>query len=268
MTRSLDTYDNIAIAELVLYTFFLAGGIYLCIKHGFINNHGWRYLVILSLARLIGSGMRLGTISDPSNTDLYVGWLTLTNLGLSPLILVIIGLCSRLFDSLKRQGNPTVNYFQRFIEILMLVALILIIVGGTQADYTLGASGAPKISYTSISKAGIALMIVVLVLLSAEFLLLLLKQGLVAQGEHRIFIAVGLSLPFVWVRLIYSCVIIFGGVTSSVWLSLGAGVIMEIIVVIICEAVGFSLGKAPEMPKEDTDQEMQSQKRGGLFRRN
>jgi hypothetical protein len=42
---------------------------------------------------------------------------------------------------------------------------------------------------------------------------------------------------------------------------------MEIMVVIICEAVGFTLEKAPEMPKEEQGQETQSQnsRRGFLL---
>lgn len=259
MKRAIDTYDQIAMAEIVLYAIFLIGGIYLMTKHGWRSGSYWRYVVVFSLARLIGSGMRVASINDATNVDLYIGWLTTNSVALGPLVLILLGLSSRLFDSINRQGHVVVKpIFQRLIELLMLVAMILSIVGGADADYELGGSGQPKVKYPTLSRVGMALMIVVLVLVIIQFFMLFKKQGLVSQGEHRIFIAIGISIPFVAVRLIYSSIRIYGGTGRSVWLYLGMSVIMELVVVSICEAVGFSLEKAAPMPKNQ-DQEMQHQ---------
>ncbi|KAF4466087.1 transmembrane [Fusarium albosuccineum] len=245
MARPLNDYDNIAIAEIVVYSIFLVGALILCKTHGFGRNAGWLYLLILSLARLIGSSMILASINDPSNTSLYIGWLTLNGIGLGPLILTLLGLLSRCFDSINRQGHVVVKpIYQRLIQLLMLVAIILIAVGGSNSSYTIN-SGTSKVDYSTESKVGAILMIVVLVLLVLQTLFALRNQGYISQGEHRLLIAICASLPFVVVRLAYSCLLILGGHKQTVWLYLGASVIMEIMVALICEAVGFTLNKKP-----------------------
>lgn len=244
MTRPLVTYDNIAIAEIAIYGIFIFPAIFLCYKHGITRSSGWRYLLLLCLVRIIGSGMRLGTISSPTNTDLYIGWQVLNALGLGPLILMLLGLLSRVFESINRQKLVVKPLFQQLISVLMLVGMILLIVGGTQSDYTMSGDK-PKIEYSNISKGGIGVMIAVLVFVVLESVLALKNQGYIAQGEHRILIAVFASLPFVIVRLIYSCLLVLGNISSSPWLYLGAGVIMEMIVLVVCEMVGLTLDKAP-----------------------
>ncbi|KAJ6444764.1 transmembrane protein [Purpureocillium lavendulum] len=261
MGRPLDTYDHIAIASLVIYTFFIAGGVYLCIKHGFKRSSGWRFLIILALARIIGDALRLATVSDPTNVSLYIGWMTLNGLGLGPLILVLLGLLDRVFDSINRQGHVVVKpMYQRLLGVLMLVGIVLLIVGGTQSDYHVGAGGQPKIEYSAISKAGTGIFAAATALLCLETFLAFSNQGYVSQGEHRIILCVIASLPFVIARLAYSCLLVFGGVTSTVWLYLGLLVIMEMVVVLLCEVLGFTLDKAPPMPPKD-DQEMQLHQR-------
>ncbi|KAL2680893.1 hypothetical protein Neosp_008496 [[Neocosmospora] mangrovei] len=247
MTRSLNDYDNIAIAEIAVYAFIFIGALILCKTHGFGRNAGWFYLVILSLARLIGSSLLLATVNDPSNESLYIGWLTLNGIGLGPLILTLLGLLSRSFDSMNRKGHVVVKpIHQRAIQLLMLVAIILLAVGGSNSNYTLNDAGAPKIQYSTESKVGVVLMIVVLVLLVLQTVLVFRNQGYISQGEHRLLIAITASLPFVIVRLAYTCLLILGGHKQTVWTYLGAGVIMEIMVAIICEAVGLTLDKVPE----------------------
>ncbi|RGP63085.1 hypothetical protein FLONG3_10026 [Fusarium longipes] len=253
MSRSLGAHDDIAIAEIVVYTFILFGALFLCKTHGFSRNGGWFYIIILSLARLIGSSMLLATINDPDNTNLYIGWIVLNGLGLGPLILILLGLLDRLFNTIKSQGGPGVKTLhQRAIHLLMLVALILISVGGASSSYTLdGAS--PTIKYSTESKIGVSLMIVVLVLVIGEFFLALRSRSYIVDGEQRILVAVGASLPFVIVRLAYTCALILGDRKQDVWVYLGAGIIMEMIVAIICEAIGFTLCSAPKpLASEET----------------
>lgn len=250
MGRDLTSYDKISIGEIVIYSFILVGAIFLCIKHGISRSAGWRFLIILALARLIGPAMELATINDPTNQSLYIGWLVLNGVGFGPLILMLLGLLSRSFESINRQGHVVVKpLYLRVIQLLMLVAMILLIVGGTTGKYTI-VNGKPKIDYPTESKVGVILMVVVLVLLILETLIVFRNQGYVSQGEHRILVAVAASIPFVIVRLIYTCYLILGNHSQSVWLYLGAGVIMEMIVALICEVVGFSLQKAPPKPEK------------------
>lgn len=264
MGRPLDTYDDIAIATIVIFTIYLIGGIVLCIKHGFFKSSGWRFLIILALARLIGSSLRLATINDPTNESLYIGWATLNGLGLAPLILMLLGLLGRVFDSINRQGHVVVTPpFRHLIEVLMVAGMILLIVGGTESDFFV-VNDEPQVRYSGISRGGTGIFVAVTALLIIETLLAFRSQGYIAQGEHRIVIAVVICLPFVIVRLVYACIVVLGGVQSNRWLYLGMLVIMEMIVVLICEILGFTLDKAPPKPQRDPEMQSQSQPQSQL----
>lgn len=254
MGRSFDTYDGISAAEVGIYSIFLFGSIYLCIKHGFAKSAGWRALLVLSLLRLVGGGMRLATVSmdqDLHNTtliNLYIGWSVCNSLGLGPLVLMLLGLLSRAFESMNRNGHPIIKpMYHRLIQILMLVGMILLITGATQTNYPL--DGSTKIDYPQITRIGLALMLIVVGLLCLEAAVAVMNRRYVASGEHRLILVIVLSLPFVIARAAYSAVRIYGHVRSSAYLSLGMSVIMEIIVVTMCQILGFLLDKAPQEPK-------------------
>ena len=255
MSRSLGFYDYTSIVSIILYTIFLAGAIYLCIKHGFKKSSGWRFLVVLALARIIGSGLYLGTIADPTNVSLYIGWLTCNGLGLGPLILLLLGLLDRVYTSVNRDGNMVARpIFRRGIELLMLVAIILTIVGGTQSNYNT-ANGTTQVDYATISKVGNVLMIIVMAMLFFMTFVAFRSQGYLAQGEHRVILVVVACLPFVLVRLIYSVILILGGVSTTKVLYLVMEVVMELVVVVLTLGLGFTLSKVVE-PPSDNDAEM------------
>lgn len=93
------TYRNgIAILQLVLYlpAFFFA--LWLAFRHGFRRNAGWIYLVILSLIRIVGSCAQLETISNNSSGAETTAAICVS-IGLSPLILLCLGLLSRVYVS-------------------------------------------------------------------------------------------------------------------------------------------------------------------------
>ncbi|PHH81481.1 hypothetical protein CDD82_671 [Ophiocordyceps australis] len=245
MARSIDAYDGISIASLIVYIPLLAGAIFICLKHGFSRCAGWFFLNILVLARLIGSCLHLATISQPENQGLYTGWMVLNGFGLGPLILLLLALLSRAFESINRQGHVFVKPLcNQVIQALMLAAILLVVIGGVQSDFTIE-NGAIHVDYSSASRAGTAIMAAVTGLVGLEWLLALHNQGYVYQGEHRIIVAVGFSLPFVIVRVVYSCLLVFGHQRSNVWMYLGMLVITELVVVVALEALGFMLDRAP-----------------------
>ncbi|KAL7925936.1 hypothetical protein ACQKWADRAFT_283471 [Trichoderma austrokoningii] len=256
MGRPLQTYDDIAIAELTFYVFALAGGIFLCIKHGFARNAGFRSLVLLSLARIIGASFRLATISSPDNANLYVGWMTLNGIGLAPLIMLAIGLLSRVFESIQQQkGSVLIKpQYQRFVELLMLVAIILLIVGGTESNFTI-TDGKPKVDYSTISHAAEGILVAIAALLALVIAIAVFNHRYVGVGEHRIIFTVAVCFPFILVRLIYSCLLIFGGITSTAWLYLGMSSLMEMIVTLLSEVLGFGLDKKEPQPVARNDEE-------------
>ncbi|KAL6901707.1 hypothetical protein GGI43DRAFT_403738 [Trichoderma evansii] len=259
MGRPLQTYDDIAIAELTFYIFALGGGIFLCLKHGFTRNAGFRALVLLSLARIIGASFRLATISSPDNISLYIGWMTLNGIGLAPLIMLAIGLLNRVFESIQqRKGSVIIRpQYQKFVELLMLLAIILLIVGGTESNFTI-TDGKPKVDYSTISHAAEGILIAIAALLTLAIFLAIINQKYVGVGEHRIIFTVAVCFPFILVRLTYSAILIFGGITSTPWLYLGLSSLMEMIVTLFSEVLGFSLDKANPQPVPRNEEEGQA----------
>ncbi|PHH60449.1 hypothetical protein CDD81_1661 [Ophiocordyceps australis] len=245
MARSLDAYDGISIASLIVYVPLLAGAIFICLKHGFSRCSGWFFLNVLVLARLIGSCLHLATISQPEKEGLYTGWMILNGFGLGPLVLLLLALLSRVFESINRQGHVFVKPLcNQVIQALMFAAILLVVIGGTQSDFSFE-NGAMQVKYSSASRAGTAIMAAVVGLVGLEWLLALQKQGYVYQGEHRIILAVGFSLPFVIVRVVYSCLLVFGHQRPNAWMYLGMLVIPELVVAVALEALGFMLDRAP-----------------------
>ncbi|QYT00176.1 hypothetical protein H0G86_007273 [Trichoderma simmonsii] len=241
MSRPFDAYDGIACGEIAIYCLYLGGAIFLCRKHGFGRSAGWRFLIMLSLARIIGDAMRLATISLPTNQSLYIGWLILLGVGLGPLVLTLHGLLGRLIDSIGNQGPLLIkSTHRRLLELLMLAGMVLVIIGGTQSSYTL-TNGSPVTHYVTLSYVGTGIIAAVIGLLILEILLVYKNRDYIIQGERRILIAIVICIPFVLVRLAYSCSLVFGGVHTSPWLLLGMSTAMEVTVTLICEILGFTI---------------------------
>ncbi|KAI3337050.1 hypothetical protein HD806DRAFT_475494 [Xylariaceae sp. AK1471] len=248
---ALTEHNNISIAQIIIYVPALAIAIFLCIRHGFGRNAGWLFLIIFSIARILGAALQLATISDPKNLSLYFGALTLQSIGLSPLSIMLIALINRALESMEHTRNALVNpRVLRLVQILVLVGLILSAVGGSNS----GSDYAKTMQYvvSPLTQAGVALTIV-------GFALLVLTTGVVGlnishaePGEKRVVLAVALSLPFLLIRIIYSAVGAFGHnpafnqVTGDINILLGTAVIEEIIIVFIVESIGLTLSVRPK----------------------
>ncbi|KAI1457146.1 hypothetical protein F4805DRAFT_429691 [Annulohypoxylon moriforme] len=243
---ALTEHNNISIAQIVVYVPALFVAIWLSYKHGFGRSAGWLYLIIFSLARVIGAALQLATISDPTNISLIVGAATLQNVGISPLIMLQLGLLGRALASIRKSTTSFVTERRlRLVQLLALVGLILGIVGGTQSYSDTG------YTVSSLSQAGTGVTIAAYVLLVLSTVAVAMQLSYIEEGEKRLVLAVGLSLPFILVRLAYSGESVFGNnpdfnpLTANVDIYLGMAVIMEMIVIAIVEAIGLTLHKLP-----------------------
>ncbi|TVY62864.1 hypothetical protein LSUE1_G007688 [Lachnellula suecica] len=243
--------EGVAIGEIAVYVPCLMTAIFLAIRHGFGRSAGWFFLIILSLARIIGASMQIATSSNPNNISLYTGSAILTNIGFSPLMLATLGLLSRLIDSINRNKKIFLTaQYMKLIELLILVAAILGVVGGTQAG--------DKFSKTNtfvpqpLSKVGTALLIVSFALIIITTVMISFQTPHAEEGEHRIFFAVAASLPFMLVRLVYSGFSTFSHLKSfslvngNVTCLLCIALLEELAVVIIYEVMGLTLRKLPK----------------------
>ncbi|KAI0901859.1 hypothetical protein F4806DRAFT_444785 [Annulohypoxylon nitens] len=241
---ALNEHNNISIAQIIIYTPALFIAVWLSFKHGFGRSAGWLYLIIFSLARIVGAAMQLATIADPTNLSLWTGAATLQNVGVSPLIMLQLGLLGRALGSIRKSTTSLVTEKRlRLVQVLALVGLILGIVGGTQSYTSTG------YQVSDLSQAGTGVTIASFVLLVLSTAAVAMQLSYIEDGEKRLVLAVGLSLPFILVRLAYSGESVFGNnpdfnpLTANVNIYLGMAVIMEMFVIAIVEAIGLTLHK-------------------------
>jgi hypothetical protein len=245
-------YQNgVSIAELIVYFPCLVIAVFLAFRHGFRRSSGWLFLVIFCLIRIVGACFDLATIGDPTNLSLYIGYSILQTIGLSPLELAALGLLSRLITSINmRKTTFTQPRHMKFIQLIVTVGLILGIVGGVNSSDSYASNG-NRIVPSNLTKAGLGLFILsfLLIILSTFFLSFDVSHA--ELGEKRLLLAVALSLPFLLVRLIYSCIAVFGSDTtfrSNTTILLCMAYLMEFIVVVIYEAVGLTLQRVHVPP--------------------
>ena len=197
--------------------------------------------------------MQLATLSAPDNVSLYTGYAILQNIGLSPLLLATLGLLSRLLENINRTHHTLINTrILKFIELIILIALILGIVGGVNASDDFATTG--KYVPGSLSKAGTALFIVAYVAVVVSTVLISFSASHASHGEKRILFAVAAALPFLLVRLVYAIMSTFSKnknfnlLAGSVTILLCVALIEELIVVLLFEGVGLTLS---QIPKDD-----------------
>ncbi|CAK7242143.1 MAG: hypothetical protein STHCBS139747_003623 [Sporothrix thermara] len=258
---TLTIYNKISILQIAFFIPSLVVAATLSYRHGFKRSAGWIYLLILSLMRIIGAGLQLGTMNAPDNIHLAIGAQTLQNIGLSPLILVLLGLTTRSYLAMPETDRPKIPNARilRLLQLVVAVGLALILSGGIKLGNQVGedlAKGLP-LSYnvSTESKVGIVLILAGFALLVLSAAVLLARISAVPSGEKRLLVSIFIAVPFVFVRLLYSILAVFdtanpnfrqfGGSTTAGYYVLGMCTVMEIVAVIIFELVGMTLPYVP-----------------------
>ncbi|GKZ25248.1 hypothetical protein AbraIFM66951_003488 [Aspergillus brasiliensis] len=239
---AVDYRHGLSILELIVYLPSLFISLFMGFRHGFQRNAGWVLLIIFSLARIVGSCCYLATIAHPETINLYIAWGVCTSIGLAPLISTCIGLLSRMNDSIQRKtGRGLLPAFFRLVGLLTLAGMILCIVGASESSSLQG------ITNSTEAKIGDVLYVISWGCLCLLLLVIGSKYESIEDGEHRLLLAVGLSVPLLLVRLIYSLLSVFthnptfNMLTGNVTVFLVMAVLEEIVIVVICLGVGMTL---------------------------
>jgi hypothetical protein len=257
---TLTLLNKISIAQLVIYTPSLIIAIILSIRHGYTRSSGWIYLTIFSLARILGAALQLATIAHPTDIGLLVGATTLQSIGLSPLILCMLGLLSRVLDSIRRSKDTLITPKHiRLVQVLVIVGLILGVVGGSMMGDVITAAienGSTDYDVPVETKAGLGLMIAGFGILVVASAMSCLQIRAAEEGEKRLLLAIGLAMPFVLVRLVFAGMATFGddrdfrgflGTARYPDYLLGMAVVMEMAAVGVLEGIGLTLRKVGRM---------------------
>lgn len=146
---------------------------------------------------------------------------------------------------MRKTANPLPPIIFRLVGIFALVGVILSIVGATQNF---------NISHTVVTtetKVGLICYLIAWIGVCGLLLLVLQRNQSIEDGEHRLLLAVGVSLPLVLVRLIYSFIYSFGRkaefnmLSGNITIQLVMSVLEEMVVVFVCLGIGLTLQVRP-----------------------
>ncbi|KAJ5486849.1 hypothetical protein N7530_001149 [Penicillium desertorum] len=146
---------------------------------------------------------------------------------------------------MRKTSKPLPPKVFRLVGLFALVGVILSIVGATKN------SNIAHGLVTTETKAGLIFYLIAWIGVFGLFFLILKRTQSIEDGEHRLLLAVGVSIPLIFVRLIYSFIYTFGQKTEfnmlsgNVTIQLVMSILEEILVVIVCLGIGLTLQVRP-----------------------
>lgn len=272
----LSELDAISVACIAFYTPALFLSSYLAFIHGFRRNAGWLYLVIFSVIRLMSASFQLASVySSPGNLDLIIGAQTLLSIGISAMVLTMLGLLSRVLESISSYGGEDTLVkprYIRWVQLFVIVGLILGIVGGSLSGSSVSSGQGFKIF--SETKIGLGFMIAGFGIVVIATILTAFQVNKAEKGEKRLLLAVAIAIPFVAVRVVFSGIAVYGdnpdfsayrGSTKYASYLLGMAIIMEMCCVVIFEGVGLTLRRRTKEESARVGEWVSQGAKGGLL---
>ncbi|KAK9490424.1 hypothetical protein V1508DRAFT_424983, partial [Lipomyces doorenjongii] len=247
MTSGLNPRGDIAVAEIVVYSFLLVISGLNCVRFGFKHQDGWIFLSIFCMLRLVASALVIVVeeSSHPS-TGIIVAEITVNNIALTPLHMAALGFLTTCVQLATSDDSVPSNLTQllRISRLALITSIVLGIIGATQlSNNTASTTG------HALSKASV--LVVTAVYCFLAFLSLYLLGFAKVIGHSRMLVTgVILALPFLGVRIIYSILSAFSSsasnskfssATGSWQIYLGMDVIMEFVVVAVLTVTGLVL---------------------------
>ncbi|KAK5788352.1 hypothetical protein VI817_009310 [Penicillium citrinum] len=209
------------------------------LRHGIRRSGGFIFLVIFSLIRILGACSQLSTIHHHS-IGIYIVVAILDSIGLSPLLLGLVGMISRTNKLMVHSVIPR-SGFTCFRVIICLAAVLT--VTGITGEMSAETFRSPNIQV----KTAMILYFASWVMICIGLVKLVLNRGRIAEGEYRNLFAVAISVPFVLIRIVYALLIWFeannkfNGLDWKGGVRLVMSVFEEIIVVFVCLIFGLGL---------------------------
>jgi len=193
---ALNAQGILAVVTIVLYVPFLFLTFRLLRKYGL--ERAWLLLFIFSIIRTLGGILLVAAETiHPVVTGLYIGGYALEASGLSPLLLGTLGFLTIV-------GENAFDRIRRFFTLLHIVgigALVLTIIGITNATST---SSSSQSTANTMRRAGVILfaaLYAVLVLVTLSFWA---RANQIMKHRKSLLGAITIALPFLGVRTLYS----------------------------------------------------------------
>ncbi|KAL6901045.1 hypothetical protein GGI43DRAFT_433809 [Trichoderma evansii] len=188
----LDSRGYVSIIQLVVYIPLLFVSFIICRKRGFSRSSVWIFILLLCLIWIAGAVCRLAVA-------------TLDSIGIPPLLLATLGLLSRLFERIDDEKKVILKsiHFQ-LIRLALVLTMILSIVGGISSKNINNPSPMTKISICVYCAS---------FLLFIGFAIYAYKSMcccvLLPKRERETCYVIAVSLPLIFVRVMYSVLAVF-----------------------------------------------------------
>jgi len=255
----LSNKDSLYIAVLVIYVGLLPGSIILWIRNGLFKatTSAYRLHLFFMIFRILTAAFYLATITYPANPSVWAGYITCLGTAVSVLLSCLLGHVTHVIEYTDVQTpSPRFAQAMRLVNVVMLVAFILGIVGGVNAMEDWGNTGIYKPS--TLSKASIALFIVGWVFITG--LLLKKRQQIRNSTSDALKVWYGLVACMVLLlpRIIDQAISVFhnsrafSSLYGSTTILICMVLVEEILIATILEVLGFV---AP-LRKEQSEMEM------------
>ncbi|KAF8526249.1 hypothetical protein BU17DRAFT_83047 [Hysterangium stoloniferum] len=261
----LNSFGKLAIVEIIAYIPVICFSFFVVLRHGFSRKVGWILLFLFAIVRTTGAVLTIITQEDsnPSTTLLTVTAI-LQGLGLSPLLMSTLAFVSRIVS----HGLPSFTKFMRLLHLLLSVAVILVVVGGTKQAPDNSVSD--QNSGHKFSKIGSICFLVGYLAISGLIVLLWGAKEKIPYNHRKLLLSLTIVLPFLAVRVTYSVISVFSTSTPehpSQWsptagnwkIYLFMGLIAEYIICSIYVISGMLI------PLEDEKSSYEQENGGSLF---
>lgn len=254
---------GLAAAELAFYAPALIISTYILLRHG-LRQLAWLYLVTLSILRLVGGSATLysETQNDYSDAVLQTAFIT-SAVGTAPLLLVLLGFMERMNARLDRGGVS--KWVFRAIHLLSLAALALAIVGGTDIS---SSSANTRETGHSLLQAGGVIFLTIYLALAVITVLTFRRKDAAQAGDWKLIDAGLASLPFLFVRILYTVIVAFASRGSvfyfadiDVYVQAFMQFLMEVFVVVTFIVAGLLTSK--QAPREANSHDMERLENSG-----
>lgn len=231
-------YQILDIVSVVYYGILIWPAIYLLFRHGHKKQFGWVELVTLAVLRIVGGALGIAAFSSSSfNLSLFIASIVLSSIGLRFLMGAVIALLVRV-----KSGMPSNDKHLRFLRLLqlpMLVAVILSIVGGTKMSHTTDPS---SVSSGKDFYKGSSILYLVALLGITFVVIATLPQARYAQSkDSRLLYASALTLPFLYVRVAYFIGIGFSSVSSRYFSLINPDLVVQGLMSYLMEFMVFAI---------------------------
>lgn len=204
---SLNSHDDLAIAIMILYAPGLIGAVICAFQHGLWPMDGWLPLLMYCIVRVVGAALQLATIGNSSSsvTGLTIGAITLLLVGLSPLTVASGGLLRSAAQA--SSINPrTANVAFRVFTVVTIAGLVTGVMGSVNAGTDFANNGVYKLPVESKVSVGLFAgswgLLAAGTAVTRRFLSETSRTPRAPEG--RLWWAVAIALPLLFVRILYT----------------------------------------------------------------